>query len=400
MFRRTSESQTVRRVVNEAPASPRARRSASNNRARIKPVDGIGRCVKSGAMGLKSPPKRHLLRTRHDWKRISQRLQAASLRARNGGVNAPVRKGSPRIARCDKIRRRAQTHSAGSSAGWINPKNLAKDLLLDNQQKRGSPLGRDLKAATVGHSGLRKMAGRNAEQGKGRIRNAGKAAARINLNRRKPVHRRSHQRPRALVFSPQASEVSAAAVSKMQPKNLARAAGIQSGLPDSESRPKLQKHLRKTCSSVARAGKTSARSKGVVRQQSAASPMLNSSGSAAIRKLKARNPAARKTSSKNRRAAVRKKLRVTRRAKARTRPKAKGRARTVEASERSSLQLSFLTLSRKQESCAGMKRLFLVLGCVAFISASAFAGDCCSGKKSKEGSKTEDSTKQSFAEAR
>jgi len=48
----------------------------------------------------------------------------------------------------------------------------------------------------------------------------------------------------------------------------------------------------------------------------------------------------------------------------------------------------------------GMKRLFVVLGCVAFISASAFAGDCCSGKKSKEGSKTEDSTKQSFAEAR
>jgi hypothetical protein len=47
-----------------------------------------------------------------------------------------------------------------------------------------------------------------------------------------------------------------------------------------------------------------------------------------------------------------------------------------------------------------MKKIFLLLGCVAFISASAFAGDCCSGKKSKEGSKTEDSTKQSFAEAR
>jgi hypothetical protein len=46
-----------------------------------------------------------------------------------------------------------------------------------------------------------------------------------------------------------------------------------------------------------------------------------------------------------------------------------------------------------------MKRLFLVLGCLAFISASAFAGDCCSGKK-KEGTKTEDSTKQSLAEAR
>ena len=130
------------------------------------------------------------------------------------------------------------------------------------------------------------MARRNAEQGKGRISSAGKAAARINLNRRKPLHRRSHQRPRALVFSPQASEVSAAAVSKMQPKNLARAAGIQSGLPDSESRPKLQKHLLKMFSSVARAGKTPVRSKRVARPQSAASPMLNSSGSAATRKLK------------------------------------------------------------------------------------------------------------------
>jgi hypothetical protein len=46
-----------------------------------------------------------------------------------------------------------------------------------------------------------------------------------------------------------------------------------------------------------------------------------------------------------------------------------------------------------------MKKLFLVLGCVAFISGSALAGDCCS-KKSKEGGKTEDSTKQNLAEAR
>jgi hypothetical protein len=37
---------------------------------------------------------------------------------------------------------------------------------------------------------------------------------------------------------------------------------------------------------------------------------------------------------------------------------------------------------------------------MAFIAASAFAGDCCSGKKSKEGSKTEDSTKQSASVAR
>jgi hypothetical protein len=64
------------------------------------------------------------------------------------------------------------------------------------------------------------------------------------------------------------------------------------------------------------------------------------------------------------------------------------------------LQPSLLTLSRKRQSSPGMKKLFLVLGCVAFVSASAFAGDCCSGKKSKEGGKTEDSTKQSFTEAR
>ena len=46
-----------------------------------------------------------------------------------------------------------------------------------------------------------------------------------------------------------------------------------------------------------------------------------------------------------------------------------------------------------------MRKLFLFLGCVAFISASAFAGDCCSGKKSKEGTKTDDSTKQSLTVA-
>ena len=63
------------------------------------------------------------------------------------------------------------------------------------------------------------------------------------------------------------------------------------------------------------------------------------------------------------------------------------------------LQSSLLTLLRKRQSSAGMKKLFLVLGCVAFISGSAFAGDCCS-KKSKEGGKTEDTTKQNLAEAR
>ena len=163
------------------------------------------------------------------------------------------------------------------------------------------------------------MARRNAEQGKGRISSAGKAAAQINLNRRKLLLRRSHHRPTALVVSPHASEVSAAGVSKMQPKSLARAAGIQSGLPDSESRPKLRKHLLKMCSSVARAGKTPVRSKGVARPQSAANRTFNSSGRAATKKLKVRNPAPRKASSKNRRVTVKRarEKRVTPKAKAR-----------------------------------------------------------------------------------
>ena len=40
------------------------------------------------------------------------------------------------------------------------------------------------------------------------------------------------------------------------------------------------------------------------------------------------------------------------------------------------------------------------MACVAFVSASAFAGDCCSGKKSKEDSKGQDSTKQSLSVTR
>ena len=120
----------------------------------------MGKGAKSGGMGLKTPPKRHLLRTRHDWKRIRQRLQAVSLLARNGGAAAAVRKGSHRIARCNKIRR-AKTRSAGNSAERINPKNLAKDL-PDHQQRRGRPLGRQLRAAIIRRSGLRKMARRNA----------------------------------------------------------------------------------------------------------------------------------------------------------------------------------------------------------------------------------------------
>ncbi|HEY5952855.1 MAG TPA: hypothetical protein VIT18_00745 [Terrimicrobiaceae bacterium] len=43
-----------------------------------------------------------------------------------------------------------------------------------------------------------------------------------------------------------------------------------------------------------------------------------------------------------------------------------------------------------------MKKLFLFLACVAFTSAATFAGDCCSGKKSKEETKGQDSTKQNL----
>ena len=46
------------------------------------------------------------------------------------------------------------------------------------------------------------MARRNAEQAKGRISNAGKAAAQTNPKPRKPLHRRSHPRPTALVVQP------------------------------------------------------------------------------------------------------------------------------------------------------------------------------------------------------
>ena len=55
-----------------------------------------------------------------------------------------------------------------------------------------------------------------------------------------------------------------------------------------------------------------------------------------------------------------------------------------------------LTLPAGEESSPGMKKLFLFLACVAFTSAATFAGDCCSGKKSKEETKGEDSTKQSL----
>jgi hypothetical protein len=366
-----------------------------------------------------------------------------------------MRKSSHRVGKCDKIGR-AETHSAGSRAARTNLKNLSEELLPLNQVKRqrvgqpgrepraarargrgrqklagrnaeqskgprgsagkpaaktslnnlskelllrirvirrrGRTLGRKSSAVTVRHSGLRRIVGRTEKRHKGRTGSASKAAAQTNLKRCKPLHRRGHPPPTALVFSPRASEVSAAAVSRMRAKDPAKAAGGQSDPRSSQSRPKRQERLLKMCSSVAKAAKTSIK-KGVARLPSAASPMFNNSGSAATKKLKGRDPAAHKPSSNNRELTVR-------RAVKREIRRAVRRARTLVGNKAPGPQPSFLTLSRKRESSPRMKKLFLVLGCVAFISASAFAGDCCSGKKSKEGSKTEDSTKQSFAEAR
>ena len=90
-------------------------------------------------------------------------------------------------------------------------------------------------------------------------------------------------------------------------------------------------------SSVARAGKTSVKSKAVDRPQSAASPMFNSSGSAATKKLKRRKPASSKNRKVTVRRAVRKReIRVTRRKARATHKAAKGRAKRVEANELSS----------------------------------------------------------------
>jgi hypothetical protein len=326
------------------------------------------------------------------WKRTSQRQ--TSLLARNRGADAAMGNGSHRDARCERIRK-IETRSAGSSAGRTNLKNLSKDLLLDNQLRdrpasllgkgpnaattrgRGrhkiardgkerirsagkaaaqtnlnnlsrelhlqsrvmgrpnSRLGRKLHAATVRRSGVRKMVGRIAKKRKNLMDRVARGAARISRNPFKPLHRRGHQRPTARMPSQHASEVSAIAANKGQPRGLARAAGTQSSLTCSESRLTPQKNLLKTCSSVARAGRRSARSKEVARPQSAASPMFNSSNSAVTRKLKVRNPAARKASSKNRGATVRRKIRVTRK-KAKASPKA-ARARTVEANNASHL---------------------------------------------------------------
>lgn len=126
----------------------------------------------------------------------------------------------------------------------------------------------------------------------------------------------------------------------MRPKNLAKAAGNQSGRTCSQSRLKRQKHPLKMCSSVARAGKMAVRSKGAARPQSVARLMFNSSSSsAATKKLKARNPGVRKASSNNHGAAKReeRETRAAPRAKAKAAPKAaKARVRMAVANKPSS----------------------------------------------------------------
>ena len=126
------------------------------------------------------------------------------------------------------------------------------------------------------------------------------------------------------------------AMDSSDPSLVRRASAIRKVRTSSKSR---RKRRVKTPSRPEKAGKTSVRSNGVARRQSAANPMVNSSGSAATKKLKVRSPAPRKASSKNRRATARRRARekrVTPRAKATaTHRAAKDRARTGEASRHS-----------------------------------------------------------------
>ncbi len=173
---RVTDGQARRERGSREPESETLR---NNNGARIKPEDGIGRGAKSGAMGLKSPPKRHLLRTRHDWKRTSQRLQAASLRReeRRRGRSGAQGQSQGREMREDQEEGRDTQRRQQRRVDQSEESRQGSPPGQSARRQRGSPLGRKLKAATVRHSGLRKMAGRNAEQGKGRMRSAGKAAA-------------------------------------------------------------------------------------------------------------------------------------------------------------------------------------------------------------------------------
>lgn len=354
--------------MNAALESARARRSATSKGATSRAEDAM-----DDATGRARPPRGHLLRMLKSWKRTSHR-EATSALARNGDADAAMQKGSRRDARCGKIRM-VETQSAGSSAERTNLKHRARDLLLDNrlthqhasllerrnaatarnrsrhkiaedrktrtdsggrvaaqaklnnlsralpldsQVMRGSLPEREPRVRAARRSGLPKIVDRIGKRGQNRIGRAGRGAARTSLSLLKPLR----QHPEARMPSPR-SEVSESAESQGQPRGLARAAGTQSSVTCSERRSKPQKNLPQTSSSVAKAGKTSARSQRVVRPQSAANPTFNSSGSAVTKELKVRNPAASEANNNsNHRAVVAKReIRVTRREKVRAVPK-------------------------------------------------------------------------------
>ena len=122
------------------------------------------------------------------------------------------------------------------------------------------------------------------------------------------------------------------AIESSDPSLVRRASAIRKVRISSKSR--LKRHVKRP-SRPERARKTSVRSKGVARRQSAANRTLNSSGSAATKKLRVRSLAPRKASSKNPRATAKRarEKRVTPRAKATAIHRAaKDRARRGEAS--------------------------------------------------------------------
>ena len=293
-----------------------------------------------------------------------------------------MRKGSPRVAKCEKIKK-VETRRGGNSAGRTNLKNLSEDLLPDNQERRQrvSPRGREVNAATARRKSRHKI-GEKAEQSKERIRSVNKGELWINrssLSEDLPLESHSPQTfkvSKVSVGVPQRSRHSKIVErSKGMPVGAMPRAGKSAGAVNRTNRPQvlllarrlqlrlhLSRRVRKASvtramdssdprlvrrasairkvrtpskSRLKRHVKTPVRSTGVARRQSAANRTFNSSGSAATKKLRVRSLAPRKASSKNPRATAKRarEKRVTPRAKATTTHRAaKDRARKGEAS--------------------------------------------------------------------
>ena len=156
----------------------RARHSATSNGARIKPEDGIGKGAKSDATGpeesSQTPPSTDRQRLEAD-QPTPPSGQPSREERRRGRSDA---QGQPqgREMREDQEGRDTQR---GNSAGRINPKNLSKDLLPDNQVRRSQPRGRELTRRQQAQSLARSARERGARQE--RIA-AQTRAARINLS--------------------------------------------------------------------------------------------------------------------------------------------------------------------------------------------------------------------------